>query len=263
MATCLRVKLMKKIYLWVLISIVLSACASHEKVRKPTAAERANEIAQIKTQLAIQYMSTKNYRQAVDAIDEALKHNSKSTDAWMIRAQIWQFLKEPAKAEESFRHALSLNQNSPEINNNYGWFLCDIKRNPNAAIPYFDKALSDPTYPTPEVAQLNKGVCSQRMGQYQLAHSYFERALAANPNFVPVKKEMARTALESGNPSDAHYYFTLYQSQINNLSADDLLLGWRIERALGNSQAAYEYEAQLRTNFPYSEELGKISTGKF
>lgn len=254
---------MKKICLLVLISIVLSACASRDKVKKPTAAERARELAQIKTQLAIQYMSTKQYRQAVDAIDEALKVNGKSTDAWLIRAQIWQFLKEPAKAEDSFQHALSLNSGSPEINNNYGWFICDVKQNPNAAIPYFDKALADPTYPTPEVAQLNKGICSQRMGQYQLAKSYFERALAANPNFIPVKKEMARTSLESGNANEAHNYFAQYLSQIDNPSADDLLLGWKIERSLGNSQAAYEYEAQLRTNFPYSDELGKISTGQY
>ena len=254
---------MKKIYLLVLMGIVLSACASHDKVRKPTAAERARELAQIKTQLAIQYMSTKNYRQAVDAIDEALKVNGKSTDAWLIRAQIWQFLKEPAKAEDSFQHALSLNSASPEINNNYGWFICDIKQNPNAAIPYFDKALADPTYPTPEVAQLNKGICSQRMGQYQLANSYFERALEANPNFVPVKKEMARTALASGNSIKAHNFFAQYLSQIDDPSADDLLLGWNIEYSLGNSQAAYEYEAQLRTNFPYSDELEKISTGQY
>lgn len=254
---------MKKIYLLVLISVIFSACASHEKVRKPTAAERAKEIAQIKTQLAIQYMSTKNYRQAVEAIDEALKSNSKSIDAWMIRAQIWQFLKEPAKAEDSYQHALALNPNSPEINNNYGWYICDVKKNPNAAIPYFDKALADPTYPTPEIAQLNKGICSQRMGQHQIANTYFERALAANPNFIPAKKEMARNELETGETGEANYLFTQYQSMINNLSADDLLLGWRIARAMGNSQAAYEYEAQLRTNFPYSAELEKISTGKF
>jgi hypothetical protein len=45
------------------------------------------------------------------------------------------------------------------------------------------------------------------------------------------------------------------------LSADDLLLGWQLSRASGNSQAAYEYEAQIRANYPYSEELKTISAG--
>ncbi|MCO6515974.1 MAG: type IV pilus biogenesis/stability protein PilW [Snodgrassella sp.] len=254
---------MKKIGLTLLFALILSACANQSINKKPTAAQRARDVAQIKTQLAIEYMKTKNYRQAVEAIDEALKNNSSSFDAWLIRAQIWQYLKEPAKAEESFQRALSIAPNSAEVNNNYGWFLCDALKKPNASIAYFDKALTDPTYPTPETAQFNKGICSSRMGQYQLANSYFERALAANPNFIAAKKEMARNNLQSGSVSEANYLFKQYQSQINKLSADDLLLGWRIERSLGNTQAAYEYEAQLRNNFPYSAELEQVSTGKF
>ncbi|PIT17940.1 type IV pilus biogenesis/stability protein PilW [Snodgrassella alvi] len=254
---------MKKIGLTLLFALILSACANQGMNKKPTAAQRAREIAQIKTQLAIEYMRTQNYRQAVEAIDEALKSNSSSFNAWLIRAQIWQYLKEPAKAEESFRRALSIAPNSAEVNNNYGWFLCDALKKPDVSIVYFDKALTDPTYPTPEIAQFNKGICTSRMGQYQLANSYFERALAANPNFIAAKKEMARNNLQSGSTSEANYLFRQYQSQINKLSADDLLLGWRIERSLGNVQAAYEYEAQLRNNFPYSAELEQVSTGKF
>jgi len=53
-------------------------------------------------------MKTQNYRQAVESIDEALKNNSSSFETWLIRAQIWQYLKEPGKAEESFQRALSL-----------------------------------------------------------------------------------------------------------------------------------------------------------
>lgn len=254
---------MKKLGLILLFALILSACANQPKIKKPTAAQRAKEVAEIKTQLAVEYMKTQNYRQAVESIDEALKNNSSSFETWLIRAQIWQYLKEPGKAEESFQRALSLAPDSAEVNNNYGWFVCDFLKNPNKSIPYFDKALSDPTYPTPEVAQFNKGICSSRMGQYQIANSYFERALAANPNFIITKKEMARNELQAGNTSDANYLFKQYQSQINRLSADDLLLGWRIAKSLGNIQAAYEYEAQLRNNFPYSAELEQVSTGKF
>lgn len=253
----------KKLGSILLITVILSACATQTLDKKPTAAQRAREVAQIKTQLAVEYLRNKNYRQAVEAIDEAIKNNSSSLDAWLIRAQIWQYLKEPAKAEESFQRALALAPDSAEVNNNFGWFVCDVLKKPNASISYFDKALSDPTYPTPEVAQFNKGICSSRMGQYQLANSYFERALAANPNFIAAKKEMARNDLQSGSVSEANYLFKQYQSQVNSLSADDLLLGWRIEKSLGNMQAAYEYEAQLRNNFPYSAELEQVSTGKF
>ena len=72
---------------------------------------------------------------------------------------------------------------------------------------------------------------------------------------------MARTKMLDGKLSEADYSFRQYQSKINALNADDLLLGWRLARAMGNTQAAYEYEAQLRANYPYSEELQNISTG--
>ena len=42
------------------------------------------------------------------------------------------------------------------------------------------------------------------------------------------------------------------------LSADDLLLGWQLSRASGNSQAAYEYEAQIRANYPYSANTNAV-----
>ena len=182
-------------------------------------------------------MNAKDYRLAVTTIEEALQADRKNSIAWLMRAQIYQFLKVNDKADASFHEALRLQPDSAEINNNYGWFLCSVMNNPNAAIPYFDKALSDPTYPAPQVAYMNKGICSAKMGQYSLAQAYLERGIAADK------------------------LFRQYQSQVDNLDAGDLLLGWQLARATGSSQAAYEYEAQLRANYPYSEELQTILAG--
>ena len=241
--------------------VVLAACSSGG-IKEPTAAERAESVSQIKTQLAVEYMKTQDYRQAVASVEEALAANSRNIYAWLMRAQIYQYLKVPDKADESFRRALALDPSNAEVNNNYGWFLCDLQNRPNDAMAYFDKALADPTYPSPQVANLNKGICSTRMGQYGLADAYYDRALAAAPWFAPVHKEMARTKMLAGNLNEADRLFRLYQSRVDVLSADDLLLGWRIARAQGQTQAAYEYEAQLRSNYPYSPELEQISTGR-
>ena len=241
--------------------MVLAACSSGG-IKEPSAAERAESVSQIKTQLAVEYMKTQDYRQAVASVEEALAANSRNIYAWLMRAQIYQYLKVPDKADESFRRALALDPSNAEVNNNYGWFLCDLQNRPNDAMAYFDKALADPTYPSPQVANLNKGICSTRMGQYGLADAYYDRALAAAPWFAPVHKEMARTKMLAGNLNEADRLFRLYQSRVDVLSADDLLLGWRIARAQGQTQAAYEYEAQLRSNYPYSTELEQISTGR-
>ncbi|VEJ21269.1 type IV pilus biogenesis/stability protein PilW [Neisseria animaloris] len=253
-----------KMKLWpsLLLIALLSACAGSGAPKKPSAREHSVQVSNIKTQLAVEYMRGQDYRQAVSSIEEALESNNKNEIAWLIRAQIYQYLKVSDKAQESFQKALALNPNSAEINNNYGWFICSQLNRPNEAIPYFDKALADPTYPNPQVAYLNKGICSAKMGQYSLSEAYLERSLAADPQFILVFKELARTKMLAGNLSDADYYFRQYQSKVDVLTADDLLLGWRLYNALGDTQAAYEYEAQLRTNYPYSEELQTITTGR-
>lgn len=255
---------------WVIAGCIiglLSGCvtegpgATLTKFRSRTSREKNDEAVRIKTQLAVEYMNARDYRAATVAIEDALKTNSRYDIAWLIRAQIYQFLKVYDKAEESFQRALSLSPNGAEINNNYGWYICSIKNNPNAAIPYFDRALADPTYPTPEMAYLNKGICSAKMGQFSLADAYFERALGMNPDFIPVFKERARAKLQSGDLNDAGRYFRIYQSRVDQLDADALLLGWRLSKAEGQTQAAFEYEAQLRANYPYSDELHSISSG--
>lgn len=233
------------------------------KLRGQTKKEQREEATRIKTELAVAYMTSGNYRLATKTIDETLKENDKYDLAWLVRAQIYQHLKVYDKAEESFQRALKLNPSGAEINNNYGWFLCGVMNRPNDAIAYFNKAIADPTYPTPEVAYLNKGICHAKMQQFNLADEYFERALRMNEQFTPVLKERARAFLLADNIKEADRLFRQYQSMVDRLNADDLLLGWKIAKHQGLTQAASEYQAQLLTHYPYSDELKAIKSGDF
>lgn len=248
-------------------SLLLGGCVSEgpganlTKFKPLSSKQRQEETVKIKTQLAIEYIRAGDYRSAVGAIEEAIKGDRKNENAWLVRAQIYQFLKVNEKAEESFGEAMKINPNSAELNNNYGWFLCAMQKQPARALPYFDKALADPTYPAPEVANMNKGICHAKLKDFDQAEGFFERALNIAPDFVPVLQERARARLEAGDIKSADRYFRQYQSKVNNLSAPSLLLGWRIARAMEQDHAAYEYEAQLREHYPHSEELNKIMTG--
>ena len=81
-----------KLNIWqpIILTLVLSACAGP---KGPSRAERATQVANIKTQLAIEYMRGGDYRQATVSIEEALKADSSNEDAWLVRAQIYQYLK--------------------------------------------------------------------------------------------------------------------------------------------------------------------------
>ncbi|RRD90368.1 type IV pilus biogenesis/stability protein PilW [Conchiformibius steedae] len=235
--------------------------ANLTKFKPLSGKERTAEAARIKTQLAIEYMNTGDYRSATATIEEALKNDRKYDMAWLTRAQIFQFLKVYEKAEASFKEALKISPAGAEINNNYGWFLCSIRNNPLEALPHFDKALADPTYPAPEVANLNKGICNAKLHKYDEADRFFERALNINPDFVAVFKERARVMLARDNIKEADHFFRQYQKRVDILNADDLLLGWRIARAEEDMQKSYEYEATLREHYPYSDELNTITRG--
>ena len=239
------------------VAVSLVACASPDSRSR---AERKMDMARLKTQLAVEYMRMQDYRNAVQAINEAIQAESGFDYAWMIKGIIYQSLKSNDEAEVAFRQALSISPKSAEINNNYGWFLCSSGR-PTAAIPYFDRALEDPTYPTPHIATMNKGICAGRAGQYGEAASYLAKARATAPWFAPVIKEIARLQLMQGQNGNALKLMNQYQSKVEVLGPDDLLLGWKIARANGDTQAAYEYEATLRTRFPGSDEMKEITGG--
>ena len=240
--------------------LLLSACSS-DKLKKPTKSEKAEDMSRIKTQLAIEYMNVQDYRAAIEAIEQALAFDSKNLNAWLTRAEVYHYLKMTNKAEESYQRALSINPQSAEVNNNYGWYLCNTLGRVSESLGRFDIALSDPTYPSPFVAYYNKGICTARLGQYAQGEALLKQAIAANPQFVAANKELARLKMNEGQASSANSYFRIYQSQVSQLSADDLLLGWQISQRMGQMQAAAEYEMQLRANFPYSDELKQMTTG--
>ncbi|MDK4680691.1 type IV pilus biogenesis/stability protein PilW [Kingella negevensis] len=254
-----------KIAIAIGLGTMLSGCVTEgnsiAKLKKRSRSEIAKESSQIRTQLAIEYTRAGDYRSATKTIEEVLKEFPNYDFAWLVRAQIYQHLKVTDKAEESFRRALSISPNSAEINNNYGWFLCSAKNMPTQSIAYFDKALQDPTYPSPEVSYLNKGICTAKSGQANMADAYFERALQNNPDFVPVHKERARAYLGNEKLAEADRSFRKYQSLVAALNADDLLLGYHIAKANGEDQNASEYQAQLKANYPYSDELKSITSG--
>ena len=111
---------------------VLAGCVSENpqftEFKPESKSEKRKNNARIKTELAIQYTQNRDYRSAVQAIDGAIQDDPSFEIAWLIRAQVYQHLKVYDKAEENFRHALSMKPDSAEINNNYGWFLCQYEQ---------------------------------------------------------------------------------------------------------------------------------------
>lgn len=249
-------------FAWLAAAFVAASCtiytSARPDLREQSGSERRSELAQIKARMAVQYMKQQDFRGALSASDEAVKADPGSDMAWMVRAYVRQELGDLAQAEASYRRALGLKPGSAEINNNFGWFLCDGANRPAESIGYFDRALSDPTYAQPHIAYMNKAVCQGRSGDLAGADDSFRKAETLSPNFAPIYRQKADLYLENGDTGTATQLFNKFQEMAPQMGPDDLYVGWKIANARGDTQAAYDYEAQLRTRYPLSKAMKKI-----
>jgi type IV pilus assembly protein PilF len=174
---------------------------------------------------------------------------------------IYMQLREDAKAAQAFEQALRLAPNDAEILNNYGWYVCQ-RQNPAQAMQYFRAALKDPLYNSPERALHNAGVCARKAGDNATAESQFRAALQRQPLYGPSLLELADLAFSQGRAKDAEAMLIRHMQVMQASSADALLLGVRIARALGDKMAETSYIQQLRRRFPDAPQTKFVSESR-
>jgi type IV pilus assembly protein PilF len=218
------------------------------------------EIATLRTELAVEYLKQDNLRLALDSAETAVKADPTYMAGFLVRAHIQQLLKLDQDAEASFRKALELAPASPEANNNYGWFLCTRGRVAES-LPYFEKALADPLYETPQTAQSNWGMCLSKLGRRDEANEHFLAALRAAPDDPLALRELARLQLEQGNGRLASFYFKRLLRSAPLATPEDLMLGVKVARLAADQNLEAQMVDQLKQRFPDSKETQQLLIG--
>lgn len=219
--------------------------------------------AKIHTELAAAYFQAGSMKVALDEVRQALDADPDFVQAYSLRGLIYGNLKENAKADEDFRKALSLKPNDPDVNNNYGWYLCHSDR-ARQSIAYFLNALKDPLYDTPDVAYANAGACAMKAGDLDGAQNYLLNALRLARGPAPgTRVLMADLLYRRGNFDEAKVYLGEAIKAMDTPSAEALWLGLRIERRLGNKAGEGSYASQLRSRYPTSPEYQSFLKGNF
>jgi type IV pilus assembly protein PilF len=213
------------------------------------------------TELAAGYYELGNMSVALEEVTEALRADGSYGPAYNVAGLIYSELKQERLAQESFQQALRINPLDSDANNNYGRFLCDRKRE-DEAIRHFSAALKNPLYQTPERAYVNAGVCSRRRGDIASAQDYFERALKVRPGHTQALYHLADLAYGRGQYQQAKSYLTR-MGRADGASAEYLWLALRVERRLGDRDAAASYGSQLTRRFPDSKEAKDLAAGRF
>jgi len=217
--------------------------------------------ARIRLQLAVGYYEQRQMGVALDEIRQAIAADPNFAEAYSMRALIYMDMGELKLAEENFRQAIRLAPNTPDFNNNYGWFLCQNGRE-KESIAYFEAALKNRAYQSPAKALNNAGICSLKLKNRSAAERYFSQAFQYEPGNPSTSTNLARLYYDQGDYERARFYIGRVM-KADVMTADVLWLAIRIERKLGDRAAESSLATQLRRRHGGSAEFAAYQRGAF
>lgn len=212
-------------------------------------------------QLAIGYFEQGQTTVALDETKQAISIDPSFTEAYNLRGLIYMRLNDQRLAEESFRRALAISPNDPDVLHNYGWMQCQQGRIADA-VQTFTRALNNPTYSGRAKTWLTKGMCQIQAKQFAEAEQSLTKSYEYDAGNPVTGYNLAQLLYQRGDAARAQFYIR----RINNsdlANAETLWLGIKIEHRLGNRQAREQLGSQLRSRYPKARELSSYERGAF
>ncbi len=260
---------MNKTIVAIWMSLLLAGCTAtggsgqgaEQAVSAKPAESEQQQRAKVHTELGSLYALDGRSAIALEEARIALSADPNYAPAYNLLAITHMALNETRLADDNFQRALSLAPGDPEINNNYGWFLCQSGRE-QSSIAYFMAAARNPLYTTPTKPYTNAGICSIRLKNDKAAEEYLLTALRLSPTNTQALFWLADIAYRQGRHSEARQWTTDIEKMLEP-TAEVLWLALRIERKLGNREAEARYVSQLRRRFPGSPEQRLLMQGQY
>lgn len=232
--------------------LLLGACSQQKDSNVDY--ERASEI---NTNLGIAYMQSGDLNQAKEKMEKAIKQNPESATANMAYGLLMQRIKEPDIADKHFKKALSLNPGDPNLQNNYGGFLCSIGKY-EEGVAQFLKAMENPLYTTPQFAADNIGSCYLKQGDLSRAEAFYRKSLEIDKRFPSALYNMARLSYLKEEYLATRGYLQRFNDAVGDIPGT-LWLCYQVEQELNNGRDANLCADKLLDNFPNSKEAKQLS----
>ncbi|MHB8666096.1 MAG: type IV pilus biogenesis/stability protein PilW [Burkholderiales bacterium] len=217
--------------------------------------------ARIHTELASAYFGRGNMGVALEELRVATAADPNYAPAYNVYGLVHMDLHENDVAQRYFERALALSPNDPDINNNYGWFLCRTGHE-DQSIGYFLAALKNPLYKTPARSYVNAGLCSMKRNGGNDAIGYFEHALRIEPDNPQALLNLASLQYKRGQLEVARGLIGRYNKVVEP-TAESLWLALRIERKLGDKGREDSLAFELRRRFAGSPEYQHLLKDQF
>lgn len=222
----------------------------------------ASKRATVRMELAMAYFGRGQMTTALDQVKLAISADPSVQGAYNLRGLIYANLGDDKLAEESFRYAIRLDPHDADAMHNFGYFLCQKKRYPEAN-DLFDQALVVPQYRERGRTLLAKGVCYAFAGQLPESETTLLRAYELDPTNPSTAVNLSEVLYRRGEYERARFYIRRVTSNPALISPQTLWLGARIENKLGNRRGVQDIGDQLVGRFPNSREASSYQRGKF
>jgi type IV pilus assembly protein PilF len=239
-----------------LLCTVLAGCAS--SAERQAEQDKLNKRVETHVLLGSGYMQRGQLDVAKQELDKAYRLVPDNSQVNNMMALLQWRLNNPDEADRHFRKAVAAEPPDPEAWNNYGVFLCE-RGKIDEAVTWFQKAITNAFYRTPEEANLNAGICLMKKPAPTVAEKYFREALRINPRLPGALYQMAKISLDLGRALAARGFIERYLQAAED-TPEALLLAVKIERVLRNKNAEASYALRLRSKFPTSPEAGQLQT---
>lgn len=251
---------MKKALKYILLccSVGVLTLQGCETTRPNVLKKDPKKSAEVRTQIAAEYIRTGQLDAAKRALDEALAKENRDPLANMMMGVLLQQEGSPenlAKADSYFKKAVSIDSADARIRNNYGRYLYQVGRYQDA-IKQLSIAGSSLGYEQRGMALANLGQTYLHLGDDVSAEKYLRQSLQTNPDSAMAMLELAELYYLRQQNRLASPFYEDYTSIVGkkNQSARALWVGIRIMRANGDTMSMQVLVNQLRALFPDSQE---------
>lgn len=260
---------MKKALFLALLAVALAGCATRAPQELATGETMTmtgepsdpRNRARIRTELAALYYERGNMGVALEELRLATAADPNYAAAHGVFGLVYMALREHRLAEQSFERALRLAPQDPDINHNYGWFLCQTGRE-TEAIRYFERAIRNPLYAAPWRSYTAAGMCLLRRNQLKEAEDFFQSALRLEPDEPAALLQLAQIRYRQGSFEEARKLVARFNKLVDP-TPESLWLALRAERKLGERVAESSLATQLRRRFPDSREYQLLQRGEY
>jgi len=169
---------------------LMTGCASSEEAKQKSKGYYQEGVASLES----------DRQKAFVSFQKAVQLNPNNKEARYGLGHIFVYQGKLAQAEAEFREAINIDDDYSEAHTYLGQVLANQDHWPEA-IAEFRKALSNPLYPTPDLARFHLGRALAHEGDLQGAMEALEDAQAVNPSSVPpalLQLELGRVYYKMG-----------------------------------------------------------------